>query len=94
MKTTAKHTPKMAEALLALIECAEILAAQCRVSGDEGHARMYQARAEAGRALKAAATGMADAIADTMHCIDVLGYELPFDVQNALRAALAKATGQ
>ena len=48
---------KMAEAIPALIECAEILAAQCRVSGDEAHARMYQARAEAGRAAIAKATG-------------------------------------
>ena len=49
--------PDMAEALPALIECAEILAAQCRASGDEGRARMYQARAEAGRSAIAKATG-------------------------------------
>ncbi len=51
--------PDMLEALPGLIECAEILAAQCRVAGDEAHANMWQARADAGKASLAKAEGRA-----------------------------------
>lgn len=49
--------PDMYEALPDLIECAEILAAQCRAAGDEAHANMYQARAERGRAALSKSEG-------------------------------------
>lgn len=51
--------PDMLEALPDLIECAEMLAAQCRVSGDHAHAAMYQARADLGKSAIAKAEGRA-----------------------------------
>lgn len=45
------------DALPDLIECAEILRAQCIMDADLAHANMYQARAERGRAALAKAEG-------------------------------------
>lgn len=39
------------KAILDLIECAEMVAAQCRTSGDNAHAMMYELRAARGRTL-------------------------------------------
>ncbi len=49
--------PDMSDALPDLIECAEILAAQCRTAGKLAHANMWQARADKGRAAIAKVEG-------------------------------------
>lgn len=44
--------------------------------------------------ITAASPAMYAAIEKAVHCFDVLGYQLPFDVQDELRAALASARGE
>jgi hypothetical protein len=44
--------------------------------------------------LIAAAPDLLAALQSADHCFSVLGYELPFDVQDMIRAAIAKAEGR